>query len=166
LPIDETQDSVRQSLTYDPGTREHGEYDTVAKKKSGPKPGGTGQDAAALQLPPGVTLHSSLAGHTGAINSVAFDPQGESLASGSRDCTVKLWEARSGKLLRTLEGHQSAVWSVAFDRQGETLASGSDDETVKLWEVGSGKLLRTLEGHQRTVRSVAFDRQRDVGQRE
>ena len=44
--------------------------------------------------------------------SVAFDPQGETLASGSDDNTVKLWEARSGKLLRTLEGHQerSIAW--------------------------------------------------------
>ena len=83
--------------------------------------------------------------------SVAFDPQGGTLASGSDDNTVKLWEARSGKLLRTLEGHQSSVCSVAFDPQGGTLASGSDDNTVKLWEARSGKLLRTLEGHQSTV---------------
>ncbi len=56
---------------------------------------------------------------------MAFDPQGGTLASGSDDKTVKLWEARSGKLLRTLEGHQSRVTSVAFDPQGGTLASGS-----------------------------------------
>ena len=72
---------------------------------------------------------------------------------------MKLWEARSGKLLRTLEGHTDEVWSVAFDPQGGTLASGSDDETVKLWEARSGKLLRTLEGHQAAVSSVAFDPQ-------
>ena len=58
---------------------------------------------------------------------MAFDPQGGTLASGSDDNTVKLWEARSGKLLRTLEGHQNWVWSVAFDPQGGTLASGSAD---------------------------------------
>ena len=77
--------------------------------------------------------------------------------------TVKLWEVRSGKLLRTLEGHQEAVSSVAFDPQGGTLASGSDDKTVKLWEARSGKLLRTLEG-QHGVSSVAFDPGRDAGQ--
>ena len=74
------------------------------------------------------------------------------LASGSADKTVKLWEAQSGKLLRTLEGHSDAVWSVAFDPKGGILASGSADETVKLWEARSGKLLRTLEGHQDQVR--------------
>ena len=83
----------------------------------------------------------------------------ETLASGSDDETVKLWEACSGKLLRTLERHQSQVASVGFDQQGETLATGSIDNTVKLWEAGSGKLLRTLAGHQSYVVSVAFDRQ-------
>ncbi len=136
-----------------------GEYDTVAKEKSGPKSGGTEQDAAALQLPPGVTLLASLAGHKDAVVSVAFDPQGETLASGSHDKTVKLWEARTGKLLRTLDGNTDRVYSVAFDRQGETLASGSHDKTVKLWEARSGQLLRTLEGHNDEVYSVAFDRQ-------
>ena len=78
---------------------------------------------------------------------MAFDPTGQTLASGSDDTTVKLWEPASGKLLRTLEGHKSTVFSVAFDPTGQTLASGSLDNTVKLWERSSGKLLRTLEGH-------------------
>jgi len=107
----------------------------------------------------GVKLLRTLEGHQHVVFSVAFDPQGGTLASGSSDGTVKLWEARSGKLLRTLEGHQRAVFSAAFDPQGGTLASGSSDRTVKLWEARSGKLLRTLEGHQGGVWSVAFDPQ-------
>jgi small GTP-binding protein len=79
------------------------------------------------------------------------------LASGSFDNTVKLWEVRSGKLLRTLRGHRRRVFSVAFYPQGGMLASGSDDNTVKLWEARIGKILRTHEGHQDLVRSVAFD---------
>jgi small GTP-binding protein domain len=98
---------------------------------------------------------------------VAFDPQGETLASGGAGGTVKLWEARNGRLLRTLEGHQDSVSSVAFDPQGEILASGCSDGTVKLWETRNGRLLRTLgearrslftfEGPQDRARSVAFD---------
>jgi len=88
---------------------------------------------------------------------VAFDPQGRTLASGSYDKTVKLWEMPSGKLLRTLEGHQGHVYNVAFDPQGGTLASGSSEKTVKLGEARSGKLLRTLEGHRSWIWSVAFD---------
>ena len=60
---------------------------------------------------------------------MAFDPTGQTLASGSSDNTVKLWEPASGKLLRTLEGHTATVYSVAFDPTGQTLASGSEDET-------------------------------------
>lgn len=88
--------------------------------------------------------------------SVAFDPAGKMLASGSADNTVKLWEVESGKLLRTLEGHEGVVLNVAFDPMGRTLASGSTDETVRLWKVASGKLLRTLEGHTGSVGAVAF----------
>ncbi|MFZ1220591.1 MAG: hypothetical protein WAO00_14955, partial [Chthoniobacterales bacterium] len=70
---------------------------------------------------------------------------------------VKLWEAASGRLLRTLEGHQGGVFSVAFDPTGRQVASGSSDKTVKLWEAASGRLLHTLEGHTNDVRAVIFD---------
>jgi small GTP-binding protein len=114
------------------------------------------------ELPPGVKLLRTLEGHRGRILSVAFDPLGRALASGSHDDTVKLWEARSGNLLRTLaglDGHKGGVLSVAFDARGVTLASGSVDQKVKLWDARSGKLLVTLHGHKDWVRSVAFDPQ-------
>ncbi len=111
------------------------------------------------ELPPGVKLFRTLERHQGFVTSLAFDPLGEMLASGSHDKTVKLWEVSSGKLLRTFEGHKTWVSTVAFDPEGEMLASGSHDGTVKLWEKGSGKLLRTLEGHKSYVLNVAFDPQ-------
>lgn len=110
-------------------------------------------------LPPGVKLLRTLQGHQGAVCSVAFNPHGETLASGSYDGTVKLWDARSGKLLRTFDEHTNVVWSVAFDPQGGMLASGSADKMVKLWEARSSKLLRTLGGHNDQVFCVAFDPQ-------
>ena len=64
---------------------------------------------------------------------VAFDPQGGTLASGSYDNTVKLWDAQSGKLLRTLEGHTRGVDIVVFSSDGRLLASKSDDQTIRLW---------------------------------
>jgi len=117
------------------------------------------KSAAKLELPPGVKLLRTLEGHQDVVFSAAFDPQGGTLASGSYDSDVKLWQARSGTLLRTLEGHKNSVLSVAFDPRGGTLASGSGDRTVKLWEARSGTLLRTLEGHENWVHSVAFDPQ-------
>ena len=107
-------------------------------------------------LPSGVKLLRTLRGHEGVVFSVAFDPQGRTLASGSRDKKVKLWDVPSGKLLRTIEGHWGGVHNVAFDPQGETLASGSDDKNVKLWDVQSGGLRRTLDVHDE-VYGLAFD---------
>ena len=95
-------------------------------------------------------------GHTGIVYSVAFAPDGNMLASSSSDDTIKLWDARSGEVLRTLEGHTEGVDSVVFTPDGNTLASGSDDKTIKLWNASSGELLRTLEGHTEGVDSVVF----------
>jgi WD40 repeat protein len=123
----------------------------MAKRKPEEKSSRTDDEDVA-----GLKLLRTFEGHRSWVISVAFDPQGDTLATGSNDHTVKLWDPHSGRLLRTLEGHQKAVYSVAFDAQGGMLASGSDDRTVKLWQADNGKLLRTLVGHQDSVRSVAF----------
>ncbi|WP_414622747.1 WD40 repeat domain-containing protein, partial [Calothrix sp. CCY 0018] len=75
------------------------------------------------------------------VNSVAFSPDGKTLASGSWDKTIKLWNISSGKIISTLDGHQSYVNSVAFSPDGKTLASGSADKTIKLWSLDLDDLL-------------------------
>jgi len=80
-------------------------------------------------------LLSTLTGHTNWVNSVAYSPDGRTLASGSNDNTIKLWDSASGQLLRTLTGHTNYVQSVAFSADGRTLASGSFDTTIMLWDV-------------------------------
>ena len=103
----------------------------------------------------------TLSGHSVAIWSVDFSPDGQTLASGSDDKTIKLWNLDAVKPIHTLSGHSKSVLSVAFDLDGQTLASSSKDKTIKLWDLGTGKLLHTLYGHLKPVRSVAFspDRQ-------
>jgi WD40 repeat protein len=93
-------------------------------------------------------------GHTLDINSVVFSPDGKTIASGSRDNTVRLWSL-DGKPPQTLMGHTDDVISVAFSPDGKTIASGSRDNTVRLWSL-DGKPLQTLMGHTDDVISVAF----------
>ena len=71
--------------------------------------------------------------HPNTIHDVAFGSDGRTLASGSNDGTVHLWDIATGSLVDTLTGHHGSVNSVAFSPDGSTLASGSDDGTVLLW---------------------------------
>lgn len=98
----------------------------------------------------------ALSGHTSWVRAVAITPDGEILASGSGDKTVKLWRLATGELLHTLEGHSTWVRSIAISPDGQILASASNDKTIKLWRIATGELLRTLTGHGDWVRSVAF----------
>ncbi|KAF9505145.1 hypothetical protein BS47DRAFT_1400678 [Hydnum rufescens UP504] len=99
---------------------------------------------------------STLISHSGAINSVAFLPDGLWLASGSDDCTLQLWDAISGQHIATLQGHSGTVESVAFSHNGLWLASGSWNHILHLWDVMLGTCIVTLQGHSGAVSSVAF----------
>ena len=91
----------------------------------------------------------TLEGHRDGVTSVAFNPNGNTLASGSWDETVRLWDAATGENIRTLEGHTHGVNSVAFSADGNTLASagGEYDGTVRLWDAATGAHKQTLEGN-------------------
>ncbi|MEH2108618.1 WD40 repeat domain-containing protein, partial [Nostoc sp.] len=99
---------------------------------------------------------NTLEGHSSSAWGVGFSPDGKTLASGSDDKTIKLWDVSTGKAIKTLTGHSSSVWGVGFSPDGKTLASGSDDKTIKFWDVSTGKAIKTLTGHSSGVYSVGF----------
>ncbi|MEW6495422.1 MAG: hypothetical protein AB1589_23320 [Cyanobacteriota bacterium] len=93
-------------------------------------------------------------GHRGAIRSVSYSPDGQTIASASSDCTIKLWRI-DGTLLQTFKGHSNKVHGVAWSPNGQMIASASHDHTIKLWRT-DGALLQTFKGHSNSVYSVAW----------
>ena len=91
-----------------------------------------------------------------AITSVAFSPDGSSILAGSRDGLARLWDANSGKEIRSFAGHTEMVNSVAFSPDGHLVVTASSDKTARLWDAASGKEIRIFIGHRGAVNSVAF----------
>ena len=98
---------------------------------------------------------ATLQGHADEVFSVSFSPDGTTLASGSADGTIKLWDVVKRQNIATLEGHTSWINSLAFSPDGKTLASGSLDGTVKLWDMATKTNIAILEEHS-PVQSVSF----------
>ncbi|MUG95113.1 hypothetical protein F7734_23220 [Scytonema sp. UIC 10036] len=101
-----------------------------------------------------VNEFNRLGSHSDGILKLSFSPDGQLLATASRDKTVKLWTI-DGKLLTTLEGHNDAVTNVRFSPDGQLLATTSRDKTVKLWST-DGTLLKTLKESSASVYGVSF----------
>ena len=115
------------------------------------------QDPASW-LPRAPARHQ-LSGHRQAVTCVAFHPVFSSLASGSEDTTIKIWDWELGELERTVKGHTKAVLDADYGgpRGGTLLASCSSDLTIKLWDPSEEyKNIRTLPGHDHSVSAIRF----------
>ena len=105
-------------------------------------------------------IRGYLTGHTNSVNTLSFKPGSSTLASGSDEDTIRIWDltwdAWKNKPVQTLRGHRNNVESVAWSPDGTLLASGSRDRTVRLWNPDSGKNTAILRGHEKTVKAVAW----------
>ena len=106
-------------------------------------------------------------GHQESVNSVCFSPDGRYVLSGSgsiyyrRDCTLRLWDCKTGRCIKIFEGHEGPVtsvcfWSPSYYTSSRFVLSGSEDGTVRLWDIETGECIRTFEGHESYVTSVSF----------
>jgi eukaryotic-like serine/threonine-protein kinase len=114
--------------------------------------GGTSADVSENRVP----LRATLSGHAGPVWSMAFAPDGETLATGSDDATLRLWNTRTGLETAKLPEHSSAVFALAFAHNGTFLVSGDGDGTLRLWDVATREVRGVLAHQGGNVRRVAI----------
>jgi WD40 repeat protein len=111
---------------------------------------------------PEFVLGRTFDGHSGWVTSIAFTPDGQRLASGSRDEAVELWEVPSGEKLSTVGRKIKGVEALAFSRDGHLLAAENSADAVTVWDATTGQELRTFRGNPSSppgtswVYSIAF----------
>ena len=110
---------------------------------------------AHLPLPTSEIPVRILDNHGDQVYAVQFSPDGAMLATGANDRLVRIWDLRTGDILRILAGHTDSVTSVSYTPDGQTLLS-SGDTTVRLWDVASGTEIKRFEGHEGLVFSATF----------
>lgn len=96
---------------------------------------------------------NTLSGHNDVVSALA-NIDGERIASGSFDNTIKIWDLKTKQCVKTLRGHQNSIYElVSLD--GKFLASAGHEKKIKLWNIKTGKCVKTLKGHSRTNHSLA-----------
>ncbi|MGB3203875.1 MAG: CHAT domain-containing protein, partial [Crinalium sp.] len=114
-----------------------------------------GQEIRNLNRPSGLLNPVKSWFSDNSIYSVAFSPDGKTLASGGGKQPIKLWRVSNGELKTSLPGHTDDVYAVVFSPDGQTLASGSADYTIRIWDLFTGEPLHTL-GHTDKVYCLAY----------
>lgn len=109
-----------------------------------------------MKSPVAIAGTSLIKGHTEAVLSVAWSPDGTRIATGSQDRTARIWEWPSGKELRSFKDHGDAVTRVCFSPDGKSLYTASMDHNLRRFDVANGTLTRTFTGHNEPINAMAI----------
>src|SRR5262249_54391523 len=93
------------------------------------------------ELPAGARVEPQSPGHSSSVTSLAFDPTGRLLASGSGDTTARIWDVSTRRTRVILRGHSGPVHAVAFTPDGRRLLTAGKDGQVILWDIERGAIL-------------------------
>ncbi|HEY7157797.1 MAG TPA: serine/threonine-protein kinase [Gemmataceae bacterium] len=116
--------------------------------------GGQGAGNGERQSP--LRVRATLRGHSGPVWSVAFAPDGRTLATGSDDTTLRLWDAATGQEKSTLSGHDSAIFAVAFAHSGQFVLGSGGDGVLRFWDAATGKERPALSHNHSNARRLAL----------
>ena len=95
-------------------------------------------------------------GHSHAVTSICFSPDGQQIVTASADGTARVWDWHSGQEIKILSGHEGWVLSACFSSDGQQIVTASDDRTARVWDWRSGQEIKILSGHEDWVRSAGF----------
>jgi len=101
-------------------------------------------------------FNAVLEGHTSAVAALAITPDAKRLVSVSNDNSIKVWDAATGKLVRTLEGHTGWVGSVVISPDSTRAYTAGGDALIRVWDIKTGQQVGELEGHTIAVRGLAL----------
>lgn len=113
---------------------------------------------AMFRIRPVTRASSTLEGHTEAVLSVAFSPDGKALASGSGDTTVRIWDLTTETPIATCEAHKHWVLFVSFSPDCSKIASGGMDHNIIIWNAETGEQLgKPLKGHKNFITCLSWE---------
>ena len=88
---------------------------------------------------------NALKGHTEIVHTLAYSPDGNILASGDIENTIRLWNPHTGKNIKTFKEDTMSFYTIGFSSDGNTIVSAGTDGPVQFWDVKENKLIRTLK---------------------
>ncbi len=102
-------------------------------------------------------------GHSEQINGLRYDPSGQFAVSCSNDKSIKIWDIKSGKELRTLTGHSQAVTCIDISKDGRKLASGGNrkEKNVIIWDIETGEKIKEITGFIGEITDISFNKTAD-----